>query len=474
MKTKLTSILLLFFCFTGYYSIAQTDINNPDESGGEYPIAKNDANNPCISPQEYSIIKAQCDANAKLFIPANKMGKSASAILFSWPLQPAPGFNDCSYYFWGAHVDQNPAAGSYGDYNCGTLSYDGHMGTDIPLCPYPFYKMDHDQIRVIAAAPGTIVAKADGNFDKNCGSSATPANYIAIQHSDGSIALYFHMKMNSLTAKIVGQTVVLGEFLGIVGSSGNSSAPHLHFEVWAGSTSATVNDPFTGACNTLNPATWWLSQKAYTEPAVITASVNTAAPVLPACPGTETPNEDSCFAGGGTAKFVIFMRNETAATTVSMRIVNPGGTTFSSWTHNCVSTYSTPSYYFWTKPLPTIAGTYTFETTYNSIVCSKQFKINCAATGVSEIENVTGINIYPNPYSGSTQISYVLNSKANALVEVYNVIGKKVETLVNATQAAGEYKYNFSAKEKGFDAGVYFVKITIDGKTITRKIVELK
>jgi hypothetical protein len=96
------------------------------------------------------------------------------------------------------------------------------------------------------------------------------------------------------------------------------------------------------------------------------------------------------------------------------------------------------------------------------------------SASVSEIGNVVGINIYPNPYSASTQISYVLNSKAIALVEVFDVIGNIVETLVNTTQPAGEYKYNFSAKEKGFDAGVYFVKITIDGTTATRKIVEMK
>ena len=97
------------------------------------------------------------------------------------------------------------------------------------------------------------------------------------------------------------------------------------------------------------------------------------------------------------------------------------------------------------------------------------------ATSIVNVNNtIPEINIYPNPYSSSTQIFYVLNSKSDVVVEVYNVIGNKVETFVNCSQLAGEYKYNFSAKEKGFDAGVYFVKITIDGKETIRKIVEMK
>ena len=50
-------------------------------------------------------------------------------------------------------------------------------------------------------------------------------------HADGSVAWYGHMKAGSLTNKAVGQTVSSGEYLGIVGSSGNSTGPHLHFGI---------------------------------------------------------------------------------------------------------------------------------------------------------------------------------------------------------------------------------------------------
>ena len=96
-----------------------------------------------------------------------------------------------------------------------------------------------------------------------------------------------------------------------------------------------------------------------------------------------------------------------------------------------------------------------------------------SGAGITELNNSNSIFIYPNPYSGQTNISYSLKEKANVNIEVYTSLGEKVQTVVNNSQAAGDYKYTFSAKEKGFDAGIYFVKFTIDGKTSMRRIVQM-
>lgn len=53
-------------------------------------------------------------------------------------------------------------------------------------------------------------------------------NYVAIQHANGLVTLYAHNNSNSV---IVGQVVEQGEVIGYVGSTGNSTGPHLHFEV---------------------------------------------------------------------------------------------------------------------------------------------------------------------------------------------------------------------------------------------------
>src|SRR6185437_1768457 len=306
------------------------------EKNGEYILRKNNASNPCIKPEEYKIIERQCADNIKLLGLENNASKKTMTTSLSWPLKMANGLNDCSYYYIGAYVDEDTTSSGIKDWNCGTATYDGHRGTDICSSPYPFYKMDNNQLEVIAAASGTIINKVDGNFDKNCSINNSTANCIIVQHADGSVALYWHMKKNSLTAKIVGQTVVAGEYLGVVGSSGDASGPHLHFEIWSSTAANTLKDPYAGTCNIFNATSWWTTQKPYAEPAIVKAQVNTIAPVFTSCPITETPNEDSCFTAGVTAKFYVFIRSETVGLTANMSIINPSGTTVSSWAHNSV------------------------------------------------------------------------------------------------------------------------------------------
>jgi murein DD-endopeptidase MepM/ murein hydrolase activator NlpD len=58
-------------------------------------------------------------------------------------------------------------------------------------------------------------------------------NSVVIDIGDGNYAFYAHIKPGSVKVK-EGQKVKRGEHIGDLGSSGNSSAPHLHFHVMAG------------------------------------------------------------------------------------------------------------------------------------------------------------------------------------------------------------------------------------------------
>lgn len=91
-------------------------------------------------------------------------------------------------------------------------------------------------------------------------------------------------------------------------------------------------------------------------------------------------------------------------------------------------------------------------------------------TSISETNSEEQMQIFPNPFSEQTTIIYVLKEESNVQVEIHNSIGQKIKTLVNATQQDGEYKFSFSAKELGMDAGIYFVKSIIDGKASMRKM----
>lgn len=84
----------------------------------------------------------------------------------------------------------------------------------------------------VAAAPGVITYKDDGHPDRSCAFSSDSPNMVVVTHADGSYAWYLHFKNGSLTPKGVGEPVAQGEYLGTVGSSGSSTGPHLHFEVY--------------------------------------------------------------------------------------------------------------------------------------------------------------------------------------------------------------------------------------------------
>jgi murein DD-endopeptidase len=92
---------------------------------------------------------------------------------------------------------------------------------------------------VLAVADGVVAAVKDG-IPENVPLSPTRAapmtvetisgNHVILDLGNGKFAFYAHLQPNSIRVK-VGQRVQRGEVLGLVGNSGNSDAPHLHFHV---------------------------------------------------------------------------------------------------------------------------------------------------------------------------------------------------------------------------------------------------
>jgi murein DD-endopeptidase MepM/ murein hydrolase activator NlpD len=245
--------------------------------------------------------------------------------------------------------------------------------------------MDDGAVTVVAAAGGTIISKTDGNFDRQCSSVTDNPNYIFVQHSDGTVAWYLHMKSGSVTTKTVGQTVVAGEVLGKVGSSGFSSAPHLHFELHSTATAGSpVIDPFTGACNTV--PTSWAAQRAYEDPAINRLATHSAPPVFGTCPTTaDTPNFKTHFQSGESVLLAAYYREQRQGQIAQFRILRPDQSVFQSWSFDSASVsgsapfYST-SYWYWTYNLPAGApdGMWTFESTYQTGVRKVRFFVGDA------------------------------------------------------------------------------------------------
>ncbi len=142
--------------------------------------------------------------------------------------------------------------------------YDEHDGSDVML-DGGFPAMDAGSEEIIAAAPGTVVDTDDGHYDRchadlgaqevDCDGYPMLANYVILEHEGGYRTLYWHMKTDSVAVH-VDQVVEAGELLGLVGSSGHSSAPHLHFELQDPAGDAI--DPYAGEYS--QDETWWCEQ----------------------------------------------------------------------------------------------------------------------------------------------------------------------------------------------------------------------
>jgi murein DD-endopeptidase MepM/ murein hydrolase activator NlpD len=93
----------------------------------------------------------------------------------------------------------------------GGIGSTNHKGTDIGRVGYTS--------SVYAAKAGTVIVAQR---------SSSYGNYVVIAHGTGNTTLYAHMSSIKVS---VGQTVQQGAVIGITGSTGNSTGPHLHFEV---------------------------------------------------------------------------------------------------------------------------------------------------------------------------------------------------------------------------------------------------
>lgn len=79
---------------------------------------------------------------------------------------------------------------------------------------------------------------------------------------------------------------------------------------------------------------------------------------------------------------------------------------------------------------------------------------------------------YPNPFNPVTVIEFSLPQTSNVRLEVYNVIGQRVATLVNETRQAGVHQVNFNASNLA--SGVYFYRISAGSFVQTRQLTLIK
>lgn len=84
---------------------------------------------------------------------------------------------------------------------------------------------------------------------------------------------------------------------------------------------------------------------------------------------------------------------------------------------------------------------------------------------------------YPNPFNPATEISYSLPERSHVRLDIFNLLGQRVATLVNTIQSPGNYTTSWNGTDESSDAvasGIYFYRLEASDNVDVKKMVLLK
>jgi len=117
--------------------------------------------------------------------------------------------------------------------------------------------------------------------------------------------------------------------------------------------------------------------------------------------------------------------------------------------------------------------------------CSNLVKQDCDFyyVTIGNANNITpelssiSISNHPNPFTPSTTINYSIPKEGNVIINIYNIKGQIVKTLVSESMKSGIHSIVWNGDDqngKKVSAGLYFTRMQANGKTLTNKMLMLK
>lgn len=439
--------------------------------GGEYiHPTQNEA---CLTPSQRNQLVQDLINSQRLLKQQGKLleaFKNNQHPLFIWPVKQSDAINYNEIWAISNYVDHNTEfPNKVTDYNGGSKSYDtengyNHRGLDIFIWPYSWNMVDQNGLTVIAAAPGQIIFKRDGQFDRSCSLNGNQWNAIYIQHSDGSVAWYGHLKEGSLTSKEIGATVATGEYLGVVASSGNSTGPHLHFEVFEDDSYQLdkLIDPYAGPFNNLNEDTWWAAQKPYRNPTINALTTNTDQPNFAACPQSVTINEKNQFAVNELVYFTVFLKDQLGQN-FNLTVYRPDQSVAYSWSRELANDYAS-SYWYYSRAVD-VEGQWEVKCELSTgQVLTHSFQVGNQTLTIEEKQKTDQVRITPNPVHHALTIQS--EEDVNSLI-IRDALGKKVY------QDSRPFSQQKVINLEDYASGLYFVSVNSQNQKVqTFKILK--
>jgi hypothetical protein len=119
-----------------------------------------------------------------------------------------------------------------------------------------------------------------------------------------------------------------------------------------------------------------------------------------------------------------------------------------------------------------LQGTETFVALGSAYVELEGTGTDLAMKDISYPNNFQLQSVYPNPFNPTTNITYELAENSNVKMEIYDLSGKLINSLVNEFQPMGLHSINWNAKSQ--PSGIYFLQLTTNNHMETRKITHVK
>jgi len=166
---------------------------------------------------------------------------------------------------------------------------------------------------------------------------------------------------------------------------------------------------------------------------------------------------------------------EAAYKLIASYMDDPGLVGLGAGTNSAVSSYS------FTDSNVTKGATYSYQlqsvSIYGVTKLFNQLSVTGVEGGPAVPRSFALLQNYPNPFNPTTTITYDLPYASRVTISIYDVLGRRVETLVNESKSAGEYRASFNGGR--YASGVYFyrmIAIGANGKNYSaiKKLVLLK
>ena len=141
-------------------------------------------------------------------------------------------------------------------------------------------------------------------------------------------------------------------------------------------------------------------------------------------------------------------------------------------------TGSTATSYTDTDATPKVRHVYRVKAINPAGVGNRSNSISVTAAAAKVVATSSGLApSFPNPFNSRTLIPYRLATPGAVRLEIYNLLGQSLRTLVDQYQDAGFYKVRWDARDRRgalVSAGMYLVRLHYPGGVQTKRLLYLK